>query len=72
MTKIIKFENSVLSVWRLPVPYWGISADYDDDLAFYLGRFAVMYYWATPNKACTRLLLLARKIKLLVSVRKSG
>lgn len=71
MAKIV-FKKSVLHVWKLPVPYWGVSAKYDDDIAFYLGKVGVCYYWATPNKACTRLLLVVRKIQSLVSVRKSG
>lgn len=69
----IPFKKSVL---RIGVPYtkklWGISATFDDEILLFLGIVYFSFWFSLPNKACTRLLLVVRKIQSLVSVRKSG
>ena len=73
MYKMIKLGNGVLHVGiNLPRSFWGVSTRFDDDIFFYLGKVTLGYWWRTPNKACTRLLLVVRKIQSLASVRKSG
>lgn len=45
MYKTFVFKQSVLNIFYLTRPYWGISRKVDD-ITVYLGRVGVMYFWS--------------------------
>lgn len=69
---VIKFRNSVLTIEKVSHAYWGVSNRFSDDIAFYFGYIYVLYWWRTPNKACSRLKLLVGKIIKFCATRFSG
>lgn len=69
--KIMSLDEQIYTLHTENATY----ADWDKILHFLEVRYRYvlfLVFMAQANKACTRLLLLARKIMSLVSVRKSG